>query len=428
MPARSTQAARAEIQTFGAVLPNLVIESVIDPDRSNQLRLHTWDGSRFATKPTVSYCDCTYQPAPIARGLTQVVRFPLTSKPFGSAAKLTASMLAFLHRYAHLTPEVAAVLVAFAVASWVVDCVPVAPILLLLGPDNEVNLILRCLGCLCRRPVLLTDIDVPALATLPIHLDPTLLISQRDLARGTKRILMASNNRHFQIARGKGRVHTYGAKAFLADPEFNGQGVRVSLAPAPHPLPILTDGDEKEISNEFHAKLLRYRMLNHRRVCATQIDTRDFVPTIRDDVRAWLAPIFECPDLQKRVSACLLQQSREFEGARFTDDRCVVAEVALFFCHKANTEQFFIGELAKLVNILLKGRHEDRAVTDKAAGSVLRSLGIYGKRVTKGYRILLTESVRKQIHDVAHDYQALPVQDGIARCKHCPGGRAGKVN
>ena len=116
-------------------------------------------------------------------GTYPVVRFPLTSKPFGSAAKLTASMLAFLHRYAHLTPDVAAVLVAFAVASWFVDCVSVAPILLLLGPDNEVNLILRCLGCLCRRPVLLTDIDVPALATSPIHLDPTLLISQRDLAR-----------------------------------------------------------------------------------------------------------------------------------------------------------------------------------------------------------------------------------------------------
>ena len=410
-----------DIQTFGAVLPNLVIESVIDPDRSNQLRLHTWDGSRFATKPTVSHCGCTYQPAPIARGLTQVVRFPLASKPFGSAAKLTASMLAFLSRYANLRPDVAALLVAFALASWFVDCVPVAPILQLLGPGNEAGLALRCLGCLCRRPVLLSRVDVPALATLQSHVDATLLISQRNLPRQVMGVL-AANDRHFCVARGDGQLHTYGAKAFSADPEFWSEiGVRVNLSPTLEPLPTLTDADERETANDFQAKLTRYRMVNHRSVAAADVDTQDFVSTMRDDVRAWLAPIGECPDLQKTVSDCLLQQSREVEQTRLTDHRCVAAEAALFFCHRANTEHFFVGELGEKVNDLLKGRHEEDVLTDKKIGLLLRGLGIKGRRVVRGYRISLTDAVREKIHRVAQAYQVAPMKDGIARCSHCLG-------
>jgi hypothetical protein len=238
-------------------------------------------------------------------------------------------------------------------------------------------------------------------------------------------VLLASNYRYFCLARGNGQLHTYGAKVFSADPEsVNGTGVRVSLSPASGPLPTMTDADEKKIANDLQAKLLRYRMVNHRRVAAAPVDTRDFVPAMRDEVRAWLAPVFDCPDLRKSVSNSLSQQSQEIEEGRLADDRCLVAEAALFFCHKANTEHFFVGDLAECVNTLLAGRHEDRVLTDKMAGLLLRALGIQGHRVVKGYKIMLTDSVRQQIHEVARAYQVLSVQDGIARCRHCPEEKA----
>jgi hypothetical protein len=60
---------------------------------------------------------------------------------------------------------------------------------------------------------------------------------------------------------------------------------------------------------------------------------------------------------------------------------------------------------------------------------LLRALGIHGGRVVKGYRVLLTDAVREQIHRVADAYRVVSVQDGIARCRHCPGGRVnGKTN
>ena len=420
MPAHSQPARTPEVQTFGAVLPGLAIESIVDPHHPEQLRLHTWDRQKFATAPTITYRGCTYAPSSIATGLARAVRFPSTSKPFGSAQRLTSSMLKFLTRYAHLRPDVAALLVAFALASWFPDCIPVAPVLYLLGPDNEARSALRLLGCLCRRSVLLGDIDVPAMATLPKGLNPTFLIGERNLARAVRRVLLASSSRYFRIARGKGQFHTYGAKAFSVDGEpANEFGIRISLSPALDQLPPLSDVDEEGATQDFHAKLLRYRMLNYARVCNVQLDTHNLVPAMRDEVRAWLAPICDCPDLLQSVRNSLQQQSQQLQEDRFSDDRCLAAEAALFFCHKPNTVHFFVGDLAEKVTDVLRGRHEDRVVTAKMAGTLLRGLGIRGERVTPGYRILLTDALRQQIHGLARDYQVLSVQDGIARCRHC---------
>ncbi len=112
-------------------------------------------------------------------------------------------------------------------------------------------------------------------------------------------------------------------------------------------------------------------------------------------------------------------QSREAAGARFSDPKCVALEAALFFCHKEDIEHFFVGEAAETANTLLMGRHEDSELSEKKMGLLLRDLGIYGERVTRGYKIALTDAVRERIHEMARAYQVLPVQNGVRRCGHC---------
>ena len=349
-----------------------------------------------------------------------MVRFPVTSTSFGSTAKLVASMREFLSRYIRLAPEAADLLMAFALASHFVDCLPVAPVLFLLGPESETSLVLRLLACVCRRPLLLGDVDLAALATLPSQLDATLLINQRNLPQRVMRILQASNNRHFFIAHGNGPLNTYGAKAFSTDPEFEERlGLHLSLSPARDPLPELTDAAEREITTDFQAKLLRYRMVNYWRVREMELDRGDFVSAMRDEVHAWLAPICGCSDLQTSVATSLLRKSEELAGDRVSDDRCLITEAALFFCHKENTGHFFVGELAECVNALLQGRHEDRTLTTKRVGLLLRAVGIHGERVVRGYKIELTDAVRLQLHRIARAYNVLSMQDDIARCAHC---------
>jgi len=414
------------IETFGEALPGMILESVVDTDHLGQLRLHAWNGRRTTTAQRVEHGGISYVSRTPASGLVQSVRFAPPSLPFGSTSKLLFSLRDFLSTYAHLQAEVADLLVAFALATWFCDCMVVAPVLYLFGPDSAVSQVLRLLGCVCRRPVLLGDVDFAGLASLPKRLGATLLLNQRDIGRRVRRALLASNRRHFCIVRGSGRLDLYGAKAFSCEGSLVVEdGLKVSLSPAQEPPPFLADAEEQVIAQTFQSKLLRYRMVHCERVCGSRIDCKAFVPEMRDHAHTWLAPICDCPQLTNSVFEEMLQQSREVAGDRFFDPKCVVVESALFFCHKPDTSHFFIGELAEKVNVLLKGRHEESTVSAKGAGLVLRELGLHGERVAEGYKIALTDTVRERIHQLASDYRVLSVEDGVRRCRHCRTQRHG---
>ena len=241
-----------------------------------------------------------------------------------------------------------------------------------------------------------------------------------------KRALLASNRRHFCVVHGRGRLDLYGAKAFSCEDSLADEhGIRVSVSPAHEPLPFLTDSEERVVAQSLQAKLLRYRMVHYERVRDGAVDCRAFVPEMREEARTWLAPIFDCRELSKSVFEEILRQSREAAAARFFDPKSVVTEAALFFCHKTDADYFFVGELAETVNDLLKGRHEESELSAKRVGLVLRSLGIHGERVAEGYKIVLTDTVRERIHQLAFDYRVLSLEDGVHRCRHCREGSAG---
>ena len=288
------------IETFGEAVPGLILESVVDPDHPGHLLLHAWHGHRTTTARKIEHRGVSYIPKNLASGLVQSVRFAPPSLPFGSPAKVISSLRDFLSTYAHLKPEVTDLLVAFALSTWFCDCMPVAPVLYLLGPDSAVSQVLRLLGCFCRRPVLLGDVDFEGLATLPNRLGATLLINQRDLGRRVKRALLASNRRHFCVVRGRGPLDLYGAKAFSCEDSLTDKhGLTVSVSPAQDALPLLTDSEEQVSARNLQAKLLRYRMMYCERVRANRIDCSPFVPEMREEASSWLAPIFDCRELSK---------------------------------------------------------------------------------------------------------------------------------
>jgi hypothetical protein len=409
-------------QIFSKVFRDVVIESVRDPKNPEHLRLHCWNGRVATTVLTTLHRKCLYTPAPIPDGLARAIRFPVPSQAFGTPTQLFGSMSQFFEKYASLRSGTVEILVAFAVASWFVDCFPVTPTLQLLGPHFETGRALRLLSCLCRRPILLGDLDVGAISTLPSNLDPTLLLKQEKIGRRLTQVLHASSDRHFVIARGRGAIHAYGAKAIASAFEPSERLiVQLSLTPMQELRSILTVADEKRIANDFQAKLLRYRLVNRRDMSDVQIDVGDFVSAMRDEVRAWLAPISNCPELCQAVRTFLLQLSRDSEKEMITDDRCVVAEAALVFCHTANIDHFLIAELAGAVNDLLIGRHEDRTLSSKKVGTLLRTLGITAQRMVKGYTVFLTDDVRKEIHQIASAYRVASALDGVERCQYCRG-------
>src|SRR5271157_1593476 len=105
------------IETFGEVVPGLMLESVVDPDHprpSPPARLE-WSPGHHTTQRRTR--ERVLHPQELSSGLVQSVRFAPPSLPFGSTTKLITSLRDFLSTYARLQPEVADLLVAFALST-----------------------------------------------------------------------------------------------------------------------------------------------------------------------------------------------------------------------------------------------------------------------------------------------------------------------
>ena len=63
---------RPAIETFGEALPGLMLESVVDPDHPDHLRLHTWNGRRMTTARRVEHGGMSYIPKTLALSLIHI--------------------------------------------------------------------------------------------------------------------------------------------------------------------------------------------------------------------------------------------------------------------------------------------------------------------------------------------------------------------
>ena len=144
-------------------------------------------------------------------------------------------------------------LTAFVFASWFTDCFQIAPVLWLHGPEHEVGVVIRLLNSVCFHPILLSDLDLTALRTLPAGLRVTLLVKQTELAPRVERALSESARRPFHVAIGKQPIDIFGARALHCE-SSNGQlGINVFINPAQRVLPTLTDREERSIADKFQS-------------------------------------------------------------------------------------------------------------------------------------------------------------------------------
>lgn len=406
-------------QTFGEVLPGVFIESIVKSGPPTQLTFCVLRSNRFDTQQWIQCGEHVYIPQPLGLGLVRVVRFPPGVGPISSGQELVNKMKQFFSKFADLEEASANILIGFTLATWFVDCFEIAPVLHLFGPEHDVSTVLRLLNCVCYHPVLLADLGLMALRSLPAGLRVTLLINQADLAPKVERALLTSTRRSFHLATGNQPMNIFGAQALYCDSLGGQVGLNVSINPARRQLPRLTEIEERAAADEFQARLLAYRMIQHPQVQKREIDAEAIGSGLSDQLRTWSAAIPEHSDLQQSVLEAFTECRDAASAERFEDPNCLVAEAALMFCHRTGAEHFFVGELAEKVNDLLAGRRADCRLEDRKVGSVLRKLDIQAERATNGFRVKLDQAMRKRIHRIAAAYQSLSVQPQKLRCGHC---------
>lgn len=425
---QSQKSARHNISivSAGELFPSgMTMELVRDATRPNKLNFLVWDGTNARIEPRVEHEDMVYVPPTFDPTILQALRLPVRCAPYGSTRQLLGDTCKFLWSGPGLVEEPVLQLAYFALSTWFVDCLPTAPSVSLVGPAaSEATAVLRRLACVCRHPLLLAEVSHAGFCSLPMHLCPTLLINQPGLSPKMQQFLRASSSRDFWVPRGNRLLNFCSAKAIYSGDAFmgtslSGTAIRISITPTREQLSV-NQRLQEQIANELQAKLLMYRLANYQKVRDSVFDVLQFTSPLRDIARSLGACVVDDPELQSSIVPLLQDEDEESRAGRWGDLSCVAIEALLFFCHEGPRESVYVREVADTMNAILKGRGETLELEDRAVGDKLRSLGLPTKpRDSKGYKVMLLDGVRSQIHRLARELDVPSLQDGVVRCRHC---------
>jgi hypothetical protein len=179
---------------------------------------------------------------------------------------------------------------------------------------------------------------------------------------------------------------------------------------------VLSPEDHLRIANEFQPKLLAYRAANHLAVNRSTFDLPALSSEIRVLARTLGACVVGAPEIQADLKRILESYDAEVQAEQCCDVRCVAIEALLAFCHTRPDAKIYVGEVTRSVDEIQQSRGEAGALTARQIGEILRLLGIDSKRDGKGYSIVLTEKVRREVHEFARDFLVAPSEEGEAPC------------
>lgn len=424
---REDETATTPIATAGGTFSDgIVFELVREAQDPAQLHLLLWNGAHATVAARAQYNGRVYVPLALDPSILLAMQLPTRPAPYGSTRELFTEIGKLFMRYSELAENHVSLLVHFVLSSWFVAFLPTPACLSIVGPTQaEAVLLLRLLHCLCRHALMVGGVTAAGLCSLPMNLGPTLLINQEELSKSTRALLRASNIPHFRVPR-RGQLLDLGcSKAIYSGPKLQDDAmaenaVKISVTPARRQLPCLGEETRKQIAANFQAKLLAYRLSNYAKVRYSEFDVPQFTSGTRDLARSLGACIIDDPELQATVIPLLQDQDEEVRLEHSTMLEAIVAEAALFFCHEAQRESVFVGELTSAVNGILHGRGETLQLEPRAVGDKLRSLGLFTRRLgSAGRGILLMDADRRRIHQLARNFDVASVQNGVARCAHC---------
>ncbi len=390
---------------------------------TGQLILLTWDGKQVKVGPRAEHRGHVCTPLFVEPTSLRALRLPTRTAPFGSTRELFTAVTGLFAR-CNLPEESTIQLAHFTFATWFADCLALAPTLVVVGPGTEATLLFRLLACLCRRALLLGDLSLAGLGSLPMDLHPTLLVNQADLSRAACKVLRASSVRNTYFPGGRRLLDPFCAKAvYVGEPQRNRSlgdaALLVTIPPAHGYLPLLDVQAEEQVADEFQSKLLGYRLANHSKVRTSDFQVAEFSSSTAALARALGVCIVDDPELQSGVKTVLRRQDEAARVRRATGLEAVVIEALLVLCHEER-ESAYIGEIAKVANGILLGRGETLELPPRMVGSILDGLGLDDRpRNGGGHRIVLLNDTRRRVHELAHAYGVPSVGGGRGLCSHC---------
>lgn len=410
----TVEAAEAKaVPTLGELFPD---GSVIDQLRGNQLVL--WQQGREHIAPAHQHNGRTYTANALDPRLEQMLCLPSRSEDFGTGTTLISDLSKLLSTYLVLDDSATLLIATFILSTWVGDCLPAAPCLNPCGDPETETTLLELMACLCRRPLRASEPSLAQLATLPAGLCPTLIV-KNPKPRSMVQLVTALTDRDANFLRAGRLVNLQCAIVVHTQEPLTVPALPIPLRSGNTPYRRIRRWEAHQLAEEFQPRLLRYRLVQHQEVTQSQFDYCDFGPPTRLLARILGASVEGMPEVQRAVVDALVPLDEQCKTERSQGADAVVLEALLVLCHEGKLEAF-VAEITKLANGIFLGRHEHLELSPKAVGAIIRErLGLYTERCAAGYRLMLTENVRRRIHQLAAGYNVLSMLKSADGCPFC---------
>jgi hypothetical protein len=415
--------ARRRTPTFGEVFPSGVTIELIKPGANEPLELRLCNGKHATIGPEARFEGSLFYPAKLSRSIQQIVRFPEKSADFESTTKLFTKIC---HLFASngFSVEVALAATHFIFASWFADVLPLAPCLLITGPQVDADLLLQLLACGVRRPLPISEFSRRAICSLPMQLRPTLLINTGRMTGASLALLRASNHHRSFFTVRDNLVDVFCAKAvycaeFPDSRVIDDSTLHIALIPSCGSLPFLEQKYYDEAAREFQSKFLAYRARYIQDVQCLQFDQPTFTSGTRILSRIIGAPIVDAPALQAGQVPLLQEHEAEITALRWTDLQFVVLEAVIHHIHKNPGVKVHVGDITETALGILKGRGDSTKYDPREIGNHLRDFGLRPKRDGQGNAIRLDSAVCRDMHLLARRFGVLAKGERKVQCSYC---------
>ena len=192
----------------------------------------------------------------------------------------------------------------------------------------------------------------------------------------------------------------------------------MAVSPAPPGTPVLTGTIEKSLSDDFQAKMLRYRIDNFGKVRRSDFDAPQFSGPVRVLARFLGACVPDDRKLQTEILHALGGQDASARAALAMRPESLLVEALLVLCHESKSV-VYVGAVTKTLNGILKSRGETLQIPPRAVGPRIAALGLFTKRDGNGYAFTLTNDIRREVHQLASSYSVPSVLEGMTKCPLC---------
>ena len=408
-----------------------MIELVSGSSGLNKPNLLLWNGCNATVGTRVQHGAHTYEAPELAPSLYRATRLPPHCTDYGSARDLFVAVTDLFNLHLDLPKWESSLLACFSIGTWLADCLPTVPTLVISGPDQELGVdALRLLSCVCRHPLMLAEVTPGGFRSLPTQVSLTLLLDQQELKPNMQRLLRASKYRGLHLPGNRGSlVDLYGPKAIFcgnaaAVDTLGGGVIHISVTPSQLQSSAFDKQVQDEIANKFQPRLLMYRLKNSERVREPRVDVSGFTFVTRQLARTLAMCFPEDSELAREAVQLLRPQDQEVRGQRSRDVNCAIVEILWGDVHGRKQRGVKVDELAKDVNALLRSRGEILEYSAEEIGWKLKSLNIQRHSDRSGRQVSLERETSQNVHRLVRAYDLPCSQRAEASCPDCNQAKA----